>query len=429
MLIVIQADHPFLIPVIRFRASRFAQFNRVKRNIILFEKSILSTMEIYWVRKGVERSYIMMNIPFLRPNLIKHEELSPYLSEIDASRQYSNFGPINTRFEERILRDYFDGSGAVTTVSNATIGLILALSQCRRPSGKFVLMPSFTFSATPLSALWCGLEPYFVDVRGDEWCMDTELVSELVSMLGDQVAAVMPYATFGTHMDLEYYRRLHEAGIPVIIDAAASFGVQGPQSHFGEDFPGPVVFSFHATKSFGIGEGGLIYCKDVDLISDIRQSANFGFAASRKTMLKGMNGKMPEYSAAIGLATLDVFRQKISDRQKVYDWYIDQFNEQQLLSKGWSLQVTKGTIPYQFMPILSPPQTKNDAIIDTLKEHHIEARTYFSPPCHQHPLFSDYPKTSMATTERISRRIISLPLWEEMTYDLVQCIVERISRP
>ncbi|MCA1065835.1 aminotransferase class I/II-fold pyridoxal phosphate-dependent enzyme [Rossellomorea aquimaris] len=371
----------------------------------------------------------MMNIPFLRPNLVKQEVLTPYLSEIDATRQYSNYGPLNTRFEELVLRDYFDGTGAVTTVSNATIGLILALSRCRRPKGKYVLMPSFTFSATPLSALWCGLEPYFVDVTWDEWCMDTEWVSELVSTLGDEVAAVMPYATFGTHMNLDFYRELHEAGVPVIIDAAASFGVKGSQSHFGQDFPGPVVFSFHATKSFGIGEGGLIYCRDLDCISEIRQSENFGFSTSRETTLKGMNGKMSEYSAAIGLATLDTFKQKLNDRQKVYHWYVDQLNEQHLLSKGWSLQLTNGQIPYQFMPILCPPQTQNDEVIDTLKELKIEARTYFSPPCHLHPLFSHHHKTSMENTERISRRVISLPLWEEMTYDLVQRIVEGISRP
>ena len=87
----------------------------------------------------------MKKIPFLRPNLVKKESIIPYLSEIEASRIYSNFGPLNTRFEQRILNEYFDNIGAITTVNNATLGLILAISQCQRPKGKYALIPSFTF--------------------------------------------------------------------------------------------------------------------------------------------------------------------------------------------------------------------------------------------------------------------------------------------
>ncbi|MFI8684848.1 aminotransferase class I/II-fold pyridoxal phosphate-dependent enzyme [Rossellomorea sp. NPDC077527] len=369
----------------------------------------------------------MMNIPFLRPHLVTQEDLFPYLREIDASRQYSNFGPLNARLEKEILDDYFDGDGAVTTVSNATIGLILALSRCRRPHGKYVLMPSFTFSATPLSALWCGLEPYFVDVNKDDWCMDTEMVGELLSTLGDQVAAVMPYATFGTNLDLTYYASLHDSGIPVIVDAAASFGVNGQYGHFGKGFPGTVVFSFHATKSFGVGEGGLIYSRDEGSISDIRQTENFGFTTGRETAFKGLNGKMSEYHAAIGLATLQAYPRKIGERQKVYQWYVEALKDKRLLSQGWELQAAKGRIPYQFMPVLCPPEKKNHEIIEVLNQDQIEARTYFSPPCHQHPLFSNHKRTTMRYTDHISRRIVSLPLWEEMTEPFVERIVTRMA--
>ena len=135
---------------------------------------------------------IMKKIPFLRPNLVKNESIIPYLLEIDASRIYSNFGPLNTRFEQRVLDEYFNRVGAVTTVNNATIGLMLAISQCKRPKGKYALMPSFTFAATPLAAMWCGLEPFFIDIRSDEWCMDEKLLNEVLQMLGDEVAVVIP---------------------------------------------------------------------------------------------------------------------------------------------------------------------------------------------------------------------------------------------
>ncbi|OIJ18523.1 aminotransferase DegT [Anaerobacillus alkalidiazotrophicus] len=366
----------------------------------------------------------MMKIPFLRPNLVKQEALTPYISEIEASRIYSNFGPLNTRFEHRVLDEYFDNIGAVTTVNNATIGLILAISQCKRPKGKYALMPSFTFAATPLAALWCGLEPFFVDIRPDDWCMDEKLLCEWLQILGDQVATVIPYAAFGTNMDLDFYRQVNESGVPVVVDAAASFGVTGSQNHFGRGFPGCVVFSFHATKSFGVGEGGLVYSANKDLISKIRQAENFGFSASRETTLPGLNGKMSEYNAAIALSTLDVFVQKIKARQQVHSWYLEQLHQKNFFGKGWTIQKSEGEIPYQFMPICCPEGRQNVDVIHALSNQNIEARTYFSPPCHQQPLFIRYPNTDLKVTERISSRILSLPLWEEMTNQDVCLIVE-----
>lgn len=366
----------------------------------------------------------MEKIPFLRPNLVNHEAIIPYLLEIDASRIYSNFGTLNTRFEQRVLDEYFDNIGAVTTVNNATLGLILAISQSKRPKGKYALMPSFTFAATPLAAIWCGLEPFFIDIRSDDWCMDEKLLSEVLQILGDEVAVVIPYATFGTNMNLEYFQQTHEAGVPVVVDAAASFGAKGSQNYFGKGFPGCVVYSFHATKSFGVGEGGAVYSANTDLIAKIRQAENFGFSASRETTLTALNGKMSEYTAAIALSTLDVFEEKIKKRQKIYDWYLEEINQKDLLNKGWTIQKSNGKIPYQFMPICSPEGEKNKDIIHLLASKNIEARTYFSPPCHQHPLFIGYPHTPLTVTEKVSSQIVSLPLWEEMTHQDVHLIIE-----
>ena len=144
--------------------------------------------------------------------------------------------------------------------------------------------------------MWCGLEPYFVDIKDDDWCMNEELIKELLEKLGDEVALVMPYATFGTNLDLKFYQRVQDSGVPVVIDAA-SFGTSGVNGAFGKGFTGVVVFSFHATKPFGIGEGGLVYSADKSLISKIRQAGNFGFSENRETTLQGLNSKLSEYAA------------------------------------------------------------------------------------------------------------------------------------
>ena len=128
--------------------------------------------------------------------------------------------------------------------------------------------------------------------------------------------------------------------------------------YFGKGFPGCVVYSFHATKSFGVGEGGVVYSANTDLISRIRQTENFGFSASRETTLTALNGKMSEYTAAIALSTLDVFKQKIKTRKQIYTWYLEELDQKDLLNKGWTIQKANGEIPYQFMPICCPRRSE-----------------------------------------------------------------------
>lgn len=254
--------------------------------------------------------------------------------------------------------------------------------------------------------------------------MNEKLLQDALEALGDEAAVVIPYATFGTAMNLKFYQQLHESGIPVVIDAAASFGVFEEQKHFGKGFPGSVVFSFHATKSFGIGEGGLIYSADTEFIAKIKQSSNFGFSSNRETTLQGINAKMSEYTSAIALSTLDVYDKKVKKRRQIYDWYIMELKEKDLLNKGWALQNTNGRVPCQFMPICCPEEQTNTEVTQLLASKNIESRTYFSPPCHKHPIFKEYPHTPLPITEDISSRIISLPLWEEMTQEDIQFIIE-----
>lgn len=369
----------------------------------------------------------MRPIPFLRPKLVTADEVLPYLRRMDVSRTYSNFGPLNAEFESRVLREYFDDLGAVVTVSNATVGLMLAIMTAKRPSGRFAVMPSFTFSATAQAALWCGLQPYFVDVRPGDFCLDDDLVRNTVGTLGDDVAVVIPYAAFGTSCDLSTYERLHRSGVPVVVDAAASFGASAAAGQFGKRFPGFVVFSFHATKAFGIGEGGLVYSSNTQGIDGVRQASNFGFSAERSSLIQGLNGKLSEYAAAVGLATLDRFAERIRLRQQIYDNYIERFGMRGMLSGGWQVQRTTGRIPHQFMSILCPPGLDRSQFLGHLDRHGIQARTYFSPACHEHPAFKGAPATTLRTTDDLQRRIVNLPMWDDIEAAHVEYIVDTIS--
>ncbi|MBE0342838.1 DegT/DnrJ/EryC1/StrS family aminotransferase, partial [Paenibacillus sp. 28ISP30-2] len=235
-----------------------------------------------------------------------------------------------------------------------------------------------------------------------------------------------PYATFGTAIDLSVYTKLQEQGIPVVIDAAASFGTITPEeaTHFGKGFGGAVVFSFHATKSFGIGEGGLVYSLDQDLIKRIRQAGNFGFSSSsRESVSQGLNSKISEYTAAIALATLDHFKTVRENRRTIYEYYLQELLQADLLERGWSVQKTQGSVVHQFIPILSPDSHTNQEVVKLLASNSIEARTYFSPACHQQKQFQSYTRSALHVTEHITKHIVSLPLWEELDEIIVRRIV------
>ncbi|MGR6765231.1 DegT/DnrJ/EryC1/StrS family aminotransferase [Paenibacillus sp. T2-29] len=367
----------------------------------------------------------MFDIPFLRPNLVKKERFISNFKKIEETRIYSNYGPLNNLFEERVIAQMFDGIGSAVTVHNATIGLILAIAQSKRPQGKYAVMPSFTFAATPLAAEWCGLEPYFLDIEPENWQMNREQLEQTVKLLGDEIAVIVPYATFGTAIDLSVYNKLQEQGIPVVIDAAASFGTITPEeaTHFGKGFGGAVVFSFHATKSFGIGEGGLVYSLDQDLIKRIRQAGNFGFSSSRESVTQGLNSKISEYTAAIALATLDHFKTVRENRRTIYEYYLQELLQADLLERGWSIQKTQGSVVHQFIPLLSPDSHTNQEVVKLLASNSIEARTYFSPACHQQKQFQSYTRSTLRVTEHIAKHIVSLPLWEELDEIIVRRIV------
>lgn len=365
----------------------------------------------------------MNRIPFLRPNLVTKESYLEHLLQIDQSRVYSNFGPLNTLFEDRLLARLFDGEGALSTVANATLGLILAIAICRRDRGRYAVMPSFTFAATAQAALWCGLTPYFVDIDCDTWCMDADRLQDTLATLGPQVAVVVPYASFGTAMNLASYTELHKSGVPVVIDAAASLGTTNLKRQFGTGFPGAVVFSLHATKAFPIGEGGIVYSADAEFISRLRQAANFGFGSERESTMLGLNAKLSEIQAAVGLATLDDFGHKKAARQQVFSWYERLFNEEGLLAAGWRFQKTTGSVAHQFVPVLAPAGADNRSVIAVLKGAGIEARTYFHPACHRQRLFSACPRTTLLETDVIAKRIVSLPFSEEMDRQQVETVV------
>jgi dTDP-4-amino-4,6-dideoxygalactose transaminase len=363
----------------------------------------------------------IVNIPLLKPSPPRLSGLMSELKAIEASGHFTNFGPVNARFEREIVERMFGGVGACLTVSNATLGLMIAIRHAigDNPQGRrYALMPSFSFAAMAQAALWNGLTPLFCDIDEHDWAQSEQAEEDLLVRYGAAVAVVVPYAAFGNSIDLARYGRLSTRhNVPVVVDAAASLGSLDKHGNgFGTGFNQPVVFSMHATKAFATLEGGLIYCADGTVIERLRAMANCGFDEPRIAALPGLNAKLPEVSALMALAKLDDFDAVIERREAVAARYRANLNEyefQHLIGRRTA---------YTFMPVLLPERCagRRSEIVQALADRGIGAATYFSPHLAEHPYFK---KTSvsggLAVTERIAGRVVVLPLSDTITMDEV----------
>ena len=362
-----------------------------------------------------------MKIPLVRPAPAKLSLAIPELEALEESGMFSNFGPVNTRFEQEMLQRFFGGEGACTTVCNATIGLMLAIKDAvgDPPPGRFALMPGFTFAAAAHAALWCGLTPLLCDIDPTNWAADMEAESAMLDRYAGKIAIVMPYATFGYPIDLEPYTRLsNQLGVPVVVDAAASLGTSDAHGRgFGSGFAGSVVFSMHATKSFAVGEAGLIYSANPDRIARLRAMSNFGFGAPRTATMPGLNAKISEVTALQGLLLLANYDGILARRAALLDHYRQALPELSFQTQAPGMQA------HQFVPALLPPGmgSRRDAIRAELANHGIATGHYFSPHLLEQPYFRRVCVGGpVPVCDDISARILSLPLFDTMTHDEVQ---------
>jgi dTDP-4-amino-4,6-dideoxygalactose transaminase len=368
-----------------------------------------------------------MKIPLFRPDPAHLSLAVAELQSLEESGVFSNFGPINTRFEQEMLARFFGGEGACMTVCNATIGLMLAIKDAvgEVPAGQFALMPGFTFAATAHAALWCGLTPLVCDIHPNHWAADPAAELAMLTRYAGRIAVVIPYATFGYPINLERYKKLAaRAGVPIVVDAAASLGTFDARGRgFGTGFPGSVVFSMHATKSFAVGEAGLIYSADPDKITRLRTMSNFGFGAPRTATMAGLNGKLSEVGALLGSLRLTDYDHIIEHRAALLHQYRTALPELDFQLRAPGIQA------HQFVPALLPSALsgRRAAIRAELADRGIATGTYFSPHLLEQPYFQRVCAGGpLPVCDDVSARMISLPLFNTMTHDEVSQVVESL---
>jgi dTDP-4-amino-4,6-dideoxygalactose transaminase len=339
------------------------------------------------------------------------------LSLLDLSRRYTNQGELVGLLETRLTALFGMPTAHTVSAASGTAALaaaILAAAGRATAARPLCLCPGYTFVATALAAEQCGYDVHFVDVDERTWALDPEAMArhELLDRTG-VVVAVAPYGRRFSQVAWECFHRL--TGTPVIIDAAASVEALADDA---DDLVGaaPVVLSLHATKAFGIGEGGAVICSNPALARATAAALNFGFDDVRETTGPGLNGKMSEYHAAVGLAELDGWTVKRANLQRVADRYRDAAE-----ARGLRLHVAPevGSC-YALFEAATEPQSR--AAETLLRDAGIDYRHWYGLGLHRERYFRDYAHDPLPVVEALAPRLIGLPV----APDLPDATIDRI---
>ena len=357
-----------------------------------------------------------------QPYLPPLEEFIPCLEKIWDNKILTNGGPFHQQLEQALCE--YLGVEHIALFTNGTLALVTAL-QALRITGEVITTP-YSFVATSHSLLWNGIKPVFVDIDAKTLNLNPEKIESAIT---PQTTAIMPVHCYGHPCDTEAIQKIADNyNLKIIYDAAHSFGVQDAEGSILRH--GDLsILSFHATKVFNTFEGGAIVCPDAKTKSRIDHLKNFGFVDELTVVAPGINGKMSELNAAIGLLQLEHIDQAINNRQTIDRAY------RELLKniKGISCLSDAGEISanYSYFPILvdSDYPISRDDLYLRLKEQNIYARRYF------YPLISDFPmyrglhsaqQQNLSIASEMALKVLCLPIYPTLTVDDQQRIVSLI---
>jgi dTDP-4-amino-4,6-dideoxygalactose transaminase len=357
-----------------------------------------------------------------QPLLPPLEDFLPYLQQIWNNKQLTNCGPFHQELEQALC-DYL-GVKHLSLFTNGTIALVTAL-QALRITGEVITTP-YSFVATAHSLLWNGIKPVFVDIDPVTLNLDPKKIEAAIT---PQTTAIMPVHCYGNPCDVDAIGKIADTyGLKVIYDAAHAFGVKchcGSVLNHGD----MSVLSFHATKVFNTFEGGAIVSQDAKTKARIDHLKNFGFVDEVTVIAAGINGKMSEVNAALGLLQLKGIDRALEQRK-----LIDQQYRKALSGvKGIECLAGAGQLSgnFAYFPILVRPEypTDRDALFEKLRSNGIFVRRYF------YPLISDFPMyrsllsaatANLPVATRAANEVICLPIYPNLAFDVVCRIVDII---
>lgn len=346
-----------------------------------------------------------------QPSLPPLSEFVESLQKIWDSKVLTNGGVFHQELE-RALCEYL-GVKYISLFNNGTIALLTAL-QALNIKGEVITTP-YSFVATTHSLLWNGLTPVFVDIDPETLNLDPKKIEEAIT---DKTTAIMPVHCYGRPCDVAAIDQIaRDKGLKVIYDAAHAFGVRvGDESLL--NFGDLSILSFHATKVFNTFEGGAIVCDTPEMKQRIDHLKNFGFTDEVTVVEAGINGKMSEVNAALGLLQLKNMDQVLAERLLVANRYRERLSD----IKGIRLPtLDEGvTINNSYYPIFIQKDfsISRDGLYDKLKTQNIYSRRYFYPLISEFPMYKNLPSAdqgNLRVASDVASQVLCLPIYPSLT--------------
>ena len=366
----------------------------------------------------VKNDPIYVTRPFLPPL----EELLPYLEQIWANRQLTNGGPFHQQLEQGLCEHL--GVEHLSLFANGTLALVTAL-QALRITGEVITTP-YSFVATAHSLLWNGIKPVFVDIDSETLNLDPAKIEAAIT---PQTTAILPVHVYGRPCDTRRIQAIADNyGLKVIYDAAHAFAV--------EDEGGSIlrhgdlsILSFHATKVFTTFEGGAIVSPDEKTKKRIDYLKNFGFVDEVTVVAPGINGKMNEFQAAVGLVQLKHIDRALGERVGIAARYLERLYGINGIS---CLPIAgQGVANHSYFPLLVQPDypISRDELYGQLKDQGISARRYFYPLISDFPMYRGLPsaqRSNLPVAATAASQVLCLPIYPGLEISMVDMVCDLI---
>ena len=341
---------------------------------------------------------IFVTKTFLPPQ----EEYNAILKEAWDLNWITNRGVLVKRLEEQ-LKEYLKVPNILLT-TNGTLPLQIAIKALEL-KGEIITTP-FSYVATTSSIVWEGCTPVYVDIHPEYLTIDETKIEAAITPKTSAILATHVYGNPCAVEEIEVIAKRHN--LKVIYDAAHCFGViYKGKSIF--EYGDISTCSFHATKIFHTGEGGALFCNDEELFDKLYYMHNFGHDGPERFHGLGINAKMSELQAAMGLAVLPYMETIFTQRKKVTDYYIMQLD----FSKVKSLKLRNSTSwNYSYYPIIFDSETQRLKVEKALNEYKIYPRRYFYPSLNTIEHINGLP---MPISQNIASGVMCLPLYVGLT--------------
>jgi len=314
----------------------------------------------------------------------------------------------------------------MVTVCNCGESALLVMLRAAGIDSGEVIVPAYTFSGTPHAVHWCGARPVFADIDPQSLCLDPGDVERRIT---EQTRAILAVDVYGFACDYDAFEALGKRyGLRILYDSAPAFGSRVSGAPIG-GFGDAQAFSFQAMKPFTTMAGGCVASRDLDLVKRAWYLADFGQVQGVDCDEPGINAKMPEIMALIGIEQLRSFDAVVEHR----NWTADRLCEGLAGIPGLTLpQPRANTTPvWAYVPVVVDPEAfgvDRNGLTTALAREHLHVRKYYELPCHHMAAYADQRETVLPHTEKVAYNVVALPIYNDMSVEQCDVFIEAIRR-